>query len=817
MNFWDTTLAHALRSLQRSPAYALTVILTLALGLAAVGSMVAVVHGVLLAPLPYAAPERLVRLHLEVAEGGQIGQSPAIYSTYRRSATQLAEVAMYRTGGANVWTGREDSGAEHQSVSWISPSTLQLLQVSPRLGRGFTEDEGRRGGAEAVILSDSEWRRRYGAADDVIGRTLIVNDVPREVIGVMPASFAFPDASTTLWLPAKVTEGATAGDFFYSLLGRLAPGATAEGAERELAALLPAMAETHPQLQSGGSTATWLDDARPVPRVQALSAALTGEIAPTLWMLAAVAGLVLLVAWANVTHLFLIRADRQRQNVALRRALGASALRASAQALAESLLLNVAAAVLALVLAGVAIAALRTLGPATLPRLTELGLGPWSAGVILLLALLSSVLCAALQLQRDAAPRGAGSSQGARSHTAGKPSERLRRGVTVAQIAGSLVVLAGSVLLARTAQQLHAVAPGFDAGQVTSFRILLPFARYPDTARVAFHARLTERVSQLPGVLGTGLGARLPLGPGHAPEQNFLLDGADRSHFLPVNVVSHGYFAALRIPLLAGRDFRPIESQRPDELVISQRVATTHFADPTGAASLGKTLRLDPGGPSYTIVGVVGDVRHADLARPAEPMVYRPQVVAADPVLQPGPLPAMSLVVRAEVPEAALISAVRGIVRDLDPSVPVFDVRSMADVVRDSMARVTLMLAVLGAAAAVTLLLGMIGLYGVIAYGVALRRREFGLRMALGATPQRIVRGVVGQGLTLTAAGITAGLLLYVLTAPQLRAAVYGVPIWDPIALGAAIALLGSTAALACWLPARHAAMVDPADALRAE
>lgn len=811
MNFWDTTLAQALRSLQRSPAYALTVILTLALGLAAVGSMVAVVHGVLLAPLPYAAPERLVRLHLEMAEGGQIGQSPAIYSTYRRSATQLAEVAMYRTGGANVWTGREDSGAEHQSVSWVSPSTLQLLGVSPLLGRGFTEDEGRRGGADAVILSDSEWRRRYGAADDVIGRTLIVNDVPREVIGVMPASFAFPDASTTLWLPAKVTEGATAGDFFYSLLGRLAPGATAEGAERELAALLPAMAEAYPQLQSGGSTATWLDDARPVPRVQALSAALTGEIAPTLWMLAAVAGLVLLVAWANVTHLFLIRADRQRQDVALRRALGASALRASAQALAESLLLNVAAAVLALVLAGVAIAALRTLGPATLPRLTELGLGPWSAGFILLLALLSSVLCAALQLQRDSAPRGA------RSHTAGKSSERLRRGVTVAQIAGSLVVLTGSVLLARTAQQLHAVAPGFDAEQVTSFRILLPFARYPDNARVAFHARLTERVSQLPGVLGTGLGARLPLGPGHAPEQNFLLDGADRSHLLPVNVVSHGYFAALRIPLLAGRDFRPIESQRPDELVISLHVATTHFADPTGVASLGKTLRLDPGGPSYTIVGVVGDVRHADLARPAEPMVYRPQVVAADPALQPGPLPAMSLVVRAEVPEAALISAVREIVRDLDPSVPVFDVRSMADVVRDSMARVTLMLAVLSAAAAVTLLLGMIGLYGVIAYGVALRRREFGLRMALGATPQRIVRGVVRHGLMLTAAGITAGLLLYVLTAPQLRAAVYGVPIWDPISLGAAIALLGSTAALACWLPARRAATVDPADALRAE
>lgn len=808
-------IAQSLRSLQRSPAYALTVILTLGLGLAAVGAMFAVVHAVLLAPLPYAEPERLLRLHLQGPDGGRIAQPPAIYRAYREGATQLEAVAMYRVGGANVWTGREDAGAEHQSVSWVSPSTLPLLGVSPRLGRAFNEDEGRRGGPEAVILSESEWRRRFAGADHAIGQTLLVNEVPRVVIGVMPAGFAFPDAGTTMWLPAKVVEGAPVGDFLYSLLGRLAPGATRESAEQELASLLSRMAETDPLLQSGGTTRAWLAEARLLPRVQALDEALTGELAPTLWLLAAVGVLILLVAWANVTHLLLIRADRHRPEVLLRRALGASALRASTQALIESLLLNFAAALLALLLSALSMVALRMLAPAHLPRIHEVTLGIWSVGFILLLAAFGSAAAFALQLRRDRVSRGA-SLRDTTRHGASPSSERLRRGLTLTQIAGALVILAGALLLARTAQQLQAVQPGFETAQVTSYRILLPFSRYGDRARVAFHARLIERVAQLPGVHHAGLVAKLPLGAGHAPELDFIVDPESRRHPLPVNVASPGYFSTLRIPLLAGRDFRPLETQRPDELIISRRVAATHFADPSGVTAIGRTLRLDPGGPSYTVVGVVGDVQHADLARAAEPMVYRPQEVASTSI-QPGPLPAMNLVVRAEVPESALYDAIRALLRELDPSVPVFEVRRMDEVVSASMARVTLMLWMLSAAAGVTLLLGMVGLYGVMAYGVALRRREFGLRMALGATPQRILHSVITQGLRLTAAGIVAGMLLWMFALPPLRAVVYGVPIWDPVSLIAAIALLGGGAALACWLPARRAMLADPAESLRAE
>lgn len=809
---------HAFRSLKRSPVYSIAVILTLALGLASVGSMFAVIHGVLLAPLPYGEPDRLVSFHLEVADGGRISQSPALYATYRRYSTQLEDVALYRTGSANVWTRNEDVGAEHLTATWLTASTMRLLQAPPLLGRSFSDDEERRGGPDAVILSESEWRTRFAAAPDVIGQTLIVNDVPREIVGVMPAQFAFPGASTRMWLPVKYSDSATAGDFLYAGLARLAPGASAASAQHELATVLPKMAELFPQLQSGGSTAAWLDEVQPAPRVGSLRDTITERIAPMLWMLAAVAGLVLLVAWANVANLVLIRTDAARQEVAVREALGASPLRACAHVIAESALLGSAAAALALLASFGALGVLQAFGPADLPRLQELTIGPWTAGIIVLVALLGTTGGTALLTRLNRSTRFAGGLRdGARGQTTGRPRQRLRSTVTALQIAAALVVLAGSALLLRTAHQLHGVHPGFEAAQVTTFRILLPFARYQETARVAFYARLTERVGQLSSVQAAGLTARLPLGPGHSPEQNFLIDGNGRPRSLPVNVVSGGYFSALRIPMLAGRDFRPLESQRPDELIISQRAALTLFADPQGAASLGRTLSLDPGGPSYTVVGVVGDARYQDLALHPSAMVYRAQVVAAVPGVEPGPLPAMVLTVRSDAPQEALVDAVRGIVRDLDPGVPVFEVSSMPDVVRQSMASLSLLLSVMTIAAFVTLLLGMIGLYGVMAYVVTLRTREFGLRMALGADPKRIARWVLSRGLALTAIGVAAGLTVFALALPYLRALIHGVPGWDPLALLAAIALLAGTAALACWAPAQRAASVDPAQALRAE
>ena len=809
------SLHRALTCLRRAPVYATTVVLTLALGLGAVGAMVAVVHGLLLAPLPYGQPERLVSLDLVLADGSRIGTSPALHATYRRFATQVEDLALYRVGRANVAAPDDAGDARNVGVAWASASLMRVLQVGPQLGRAFTDAEDLRAGPQAVILSDAEWRARHGGSPEAIGRILVVNDVPREIVGVMPPGFAFPHAEVRMWLPAKPSHDATAGDFFFTGVARLAPGATRESAQRELAALLPRLGELYPQLGSGGSTASWIAASKPLPRLQDLRVMLTGEFAPTLWLLAAVAGLVLLVAWANVANLTLVRADAAARDVAVREALGAGALRARAPLVGESLGLGLAAAVLATVAVAASLWALRRFGPAELPRLAELSLGPWTVLLMLALALLGS-LAAGFALARRGALSGR-LREGAHGASAGVARQRLRAGVAVLQVAAALVVLAGSALLLRTTHRLQQVDPGFAAGPVTTFQILLPFARYGDVERVAFHARLLERVRALPSVEAAGLVAQLPLGSGARIAQDVAIDGAGEPRRVAVNVASDDWFVAMGMPLLAGRSFRPLATQRPDEVLISGEAAARFFGDATGQAALGRRLSLTPGGPAWTVIGVVGDVHHDDLATPPGPMLYRPQVVAAEPATQPGPLPGMVLAVRSSGPETPLVAAVRAVVRELDPGVPVFEAVAMTEVVARSMARLQLLLVVIGTAAVVSLALGLLGLYGVLAFRVTLRTREFGLRMALGADAPRIARGVVGSGLVLVAIGSVAGLIAFAALSASLRAAVPGVQPWDPVSLAGAVLVLAATAALASWVPARRAARVDPAQALRAE
>ena len=808
---------HAFRSLQRTPVFTIAVILTLVLGVASVGSMFAIVHGVLLAPLPYGNPDRLVSVGLQSAELRRMSQAPGLYFTYERFARRLEGVGLYRTGSTNIRTSG-DGAAESVIATWVTASMVPLLRVPPLLGRSFNADEEIRGGPNAVILSESEWRTRFGAATDVIGKTLIVNDAAREIVGVMPARFAFPTAATRVWLPAKHTDSATVGDFIYSGVARLAPGATPEQAQTELADVLPRMAELFPRLQSGASTTTWLDQVKPSPVVLPLRDELTGGIAQTLWMLAAAAGLVLLAAWANVANLVLVRADASQHDLAIRKALGASPLRLATHFLGESVLLGATAGVLALLVANAAVRALVAFGPTDIPRLAELGVGLTTTGFIALVSIVGVVICAAvptLRVRRGSLSRDL--HDGARGQSTGKSRQRLRATITVLQIAVALVVSVGSALLLRTAHRLYEVHPGFDASEVTTLRILLPNASYSGSTTVGFYARLTELVGQVPSVRAAGLTLKLPLGSGWTLQQTFQSEGEGRTPPLPVNVVGNGYFAAMKIPLLAGRDFRPLEEEQSADIIISQLAAATLFGDPNGVATVGKRLTLAPSGPTYTIIGVVGDVRNDDLTTAPSELIYRPQVVPVDPSVEPEPRASMVLVVRTSGPAGAVVPAIRQIVRDLDPAVPLFEVETMSDVVRASTARLSFTLTLMAAAAVITLLLGAIGLYGLMAYMVALRTREFGVRVALGADPRRIARLVVARGLALTACGVALGFVLYAIAAPFLQAFLYGVTVTDPVTLAAATLVLVATASLASWLPARRAARVDPAEALRAE
>lgn len=811
-------IRHALRTLKRAPVFSIAVILTLALGLSAVGSMFAVVYGVLLAPLHYGEPDRLVSVRLLTPESGEIRQPLAFYVTCSQFAKTLDGLGFYRTGSTNTWIEGSDDVAQSVIATWVTASMMPLLQIPPLLGRSFTADEEFRGGPDAVMLSESEWRTRFGAATDVLGKTLMVNSVRREIIGVMPARFAFPDAGTRIWLPAKRTASATVDDFAYSAVARLAAGASVGQAQQEMVAMLPKMAESFPRLASGSSTAAWLADTAPKPIVRPLRDEITNGIARTLWVLAAAAGLVLLVAWANVANLLLIRADARQPELAIRAALGASRLHNASHFLAEALLLGATAGVLALLLVNVTIALLVAFGPTDLPRLAEIGVGWPTVAFTVLMAVVGVIVCSAVPASRFwAANLSRKLGESGRGASTGKSRLRLRAAISSLQIAAALVVMIGSALLLRTAYGLYQVHPGFDTTQLTTLRTQLPFARYDDSASVAFYARLTEAVRQLPSVQSAGLTMKLPLGSGELLEQTFRIDLEGRARSLPVNVVDDGYFAAMSIPLLAGRGFRRLEMERSTELVISRLAAATLFADPLGTASIGKQLTLAPSGLVYTVIGVVGDVRDQDLATAPSAMVYRPLVVPIDPTVEPSVRRNMALVVKSSGPEGVTVPSIRRIVRELDPTVPIYNVETMGDVVRESTARLSLVLALMTAAAVITLLLSTIGLYGMMAYTVVLRTREFGIRIAIGADPRRIARLVITRALVLTACGVGAGFALYAFAAPFLRAFLYEVNASDPVALATATLVMLATASIASWLPAKQAARVPPALALRAE
>jgi len=814
-----TSFRHALRSLGRTPIFTGAVILTLALGIASVASMFAIVYGVLLAPLPYGQPDRLISVGLQTPELRRIQQPPAIYFTYKRFARRLNDIGFYRTGNANIWTDGDGDAPERVTATWVTASTIRMLQVTPILGRSFADDEDRPNSPTVVVLSESVWRTRFNAARDVIGKTLYVNSVPRVVVGVMPERFSFPAADTRLWMPARIDPNSTvAGDFTYSGVARLAPDATLDQAQRELAQVLPSVAESFPRLESGTAAAEWLADARPAPVVAPLRDEVTSGIARTLWMLAAAAGLVLLVAWANVANLMLIRADGRQLELAVREALGASRLRLVTYFLGESIVLSATAGALALLAAWGAVRTLVAFGPAEVPRLSELQLGLTAVAFVVIVTIVGAIICAAVPAIRvRRASLSINLRDGGRGETAGRTRQRLRAAIAALQIAVALVVSAGSALLLRTFHRLYQEPPGFDATDVMTIWTQLPFARFGDSSAVRFYARLTESAGRLPGVRSVGLTAKLPLGSGETHQLSFRMEGGGRELDLSTQSVDDGYFATMRIPLLAGRVFQRVGVQRDGDVIISQRAAATIWNDPRGTAALGRQLTLKPSGPTYTVIGVVGDVRDHDLATAPAAMLYVPHAVPINPRVEPGARRTMALVLRTASPPASVVPAVRRLVRDLDPTVPIFNVETMSDVIRASTARLQLTLTLMAAAAAITLVLGTIGLYGVMAYMVALRTREFGVRVALGADPRQIARAVAVRGLRLIAVGVGAGLVLYAMAAPFLRAFLYGVTASDPVTLvGVTLALVG-TASLASWFPARRAARVDPAEALRAE
>ena len=824
--FLSTFARPAWRSLRRSPAFTITASTTLVLGLGAAIAIFTLINGVLLRPLPYGDPNRLVGVWFDLPGVSihKAQQTSATYFTFKKHARSLQGIGVYNEGSVNVSYPGDGAEPQHVSNAWLSAGVIPVLQVPPLIGRNFSETEDAPKGPNVVLISETMWRTRFGSDPRVLDRKLEVDGRSYDIVGVMPRRFRFPNASVELWLPMQLDpHDPFPGGFNYNAVARLAPNATLDAAQRELVNVLPRMVEDWPNLAPNVPTKMLLDQAKPRPFLVELKDDVTGGISRTLWLVAAAAALVLLVACANVTNLILVRADARQRELAVREALGAGRGRVLAHFLAESAVITAIAGAIGLGVAALAVRALVAAGPVEIPRLSELSVGSATIVFAIVVSAIVAMLCSLIPALRLGRLRlSSALREGGRSGTAGRVQQRVRSTLVAAQIALALVALAGSGLLVRTFFQLNAVRPGFSPERVTTQWVSLPRMRYPnDTAVVQFYARLLDRVRALPGVQTAAISSRLPL-TGRGMNQNPFYPEGDHSYDkkippLQIFTTTDGdYFRAMSIPLIAGRTFEPLARQRSDEAVISQATALMFFHDSTGQRALGKRFTDLPGGNWYTIVGVVGNVRDTALAAAPSMTVYYPEVVSTQQFNNQTNR-TMALVVRTAGEAGTISAAIQRTIRELDPTLPVFDTKSMSAVFRSSMAQLSFTILVLGAAAVVTLLLGAIGLYGVMAYMVALRTRELGVRIALGASPGEVVSMLTRQGVWLTASGIAAGLVLFMLVARFLRTLLFGVAPTDPLTLVGASMLLVAIAALASWIPARRTTRLDPAEVLRAE
>jgi predicted permease len=759
-------------------------------------------------------------------------QSRGTYFQYRRNARSLASIAVFRSTSVNLGDASSAADAERIHAAQISANLFATLGVSPAIGREIGADEDLPNGPHVVIIGDGLWRRRFGTDAHILDRTVRLDGSNYRIVGVMPPSFRFLDSEAELWTPLQLDPAARdAEGFSFATVARLAPGATLATAEHDLNVQLQRLPEAYPNIYPGLATRGLLAQSKAHAFVRTLLDVTVGDFAAVLWVVAGTALLLLVVTCANVVNLLLVRAEGRTREIAVRSALGASRARLFAHFAAEGTVLAIAGGVVGLAIAFVLTRLLLHAGPTDFPRWQEVGLGGPSLAFAAIVAVLTALTCTALPALQFRRVRVAPVlREGGRTGTAGRERHRAQRTLIVVQVALALLVLAGSALLGRTVRRLGQVQPGFDPSNTLAFTVSLPQAQYTRLFGVsAFYNRVIERLRALPGVVDVGIASKLPL-VGGAPlvpvfVEEFPAAGNTLPAVFPFPVASAGYFHAMRIPLLAGRLFpEKLPADAPSEVVVSRDFAEHYWHDPTGQRALGKrvSVRLTAGTdyPWSTIVGIVESVRDSSLGGAPRAELYfplRPVSPTIPDSLAPLTPRVANVVIRSAGDPLVLTTAARRAIRDVDASVPIYDVQSMTEVLSRATARTRFALLALAVAAAITLALGAIGLYSVIAYVVSLRTRELGLRIALGAEPASVLRLVLRDGLGLALIGIVAGLAAFLALGRFLRGLLVGVTPTDPVTLvGVTLAIL-VVSAVASWLPAWRASRIDPLEALRAE
>jgi putative ABC transport system permease protein len=810
-------IRHAARRLVRSPAFTLAAVVTLALAIGANAAIFTVVYRVVLNPLPYPDSDRLIALDYGVPtrniNSGVKYMSWQFYYQLADRARTLERVAVYNLSGVTLTS--TEGNPERIQISRATPSLASVLRVQPALGRWFTDQEGVPGSPPPVVLSHGLWIRRYGRDPAIVGRSLTVDGLPTTVVGVMPASFTFPDARTDAWIAAQSTPATASSLFTFMGVARLRDGATLASARAEMTQLMTDLSRVSPNHRGWIATAMPLQDA------------VVGHMARTLWILLASVGLVLLVACANVANLFLVRSDARRREVAVRQALGAGSRALAGYFLAESVLLSLAGGVIGLGLSWGAVRLLVAFAPVNLPRLEEVRLDAPVLAFTLALSLLTAIAFGAIPWLRLASLP-ASLHESGRSNTASLGRYRARHLLMGGQVALALVLVVFSGLMLRSFQKLRTVDPGFDARSALTFSIALPDREYPSRrSAVATHRAILDRLSALPGVTAASASTCLPLSTfcfeHMVVPEGVVDDGTLRPRAL-FYAVAGGYFEATGIRLLRGRFIDRGDVERGEPVaVVNTALADALFPnqDPLGRRFRSSTSPNAP--PWLEIVGVVSNTPVASLAEPtAVAQLYMPMSIAGGPDIpietMRGPsVSKMSYTVRAATPPSTLAAAARTAVGEIDPNLAVSDVRSLEDILDRAAAQMAFTMTLIIIAASVALLLSVIGIYGVMSYIVSQRTGEIGVRLALGANPGHVAGMIVRQGGLVAIVGVIVGLGLAYAGSRLIASLLYGVSARDPVVFAATTVLLLTVALVACWLPARRGSRLSPLEALRTE
>ncbi len=800
-------LRFAGRQLAKSPGFTFVAVLTLALGIGATTAIFSVVYGVLLRPLPYPRPDRLLRPFFVDSKGQLRGAfSPPNFLDFRAASRTFSGVAGVHGGTLNLSGGGE---AERLRAAWVSANYFTVLGTRPLAGRTFAPGEDRPGAPRVAILSEEVWRRRFGGDRQVVGRSLTLSGSPYQVVGILCHGERSP-SGTDVWVPLVFSpaEMAQRGAVFFGALGRLAPGATLERARAEASLIGRRLRDQFPADNKG-----YMEDMTLVPMLDRM----VGDTRKPLLILLGAVGFVLLIACSNVANLLLARAAAREGEIVVRSALGAGRARIVRQLLTESLLLALLGGVAGMGLAAWALKLLVSAGPQDIPRLSEIGLDGVALAFALGISLATGVLFGlAPALQTSRSDLAAAIREGTRG-SKGRGGTRARSVLVVVEMALAVVLLAGAGLLIRSFLGLQHVDPGFKAEGVVTFNVELPTSQYSDEARLrAVTALLLERMQRLPGVSAAGVTVYgMPFASG-VNMLTFTVAGwpppePGKAPVLRVAAVTPDYFKTLGIPLVKGRALDPRDRQGAPRAVLLNAAAVRKFfpnEEPLGkqiAFGLADAKGDIPGGE---VVGVVADFKQDALELDVEPQVFQ----AYDQI----PQQSLSVVVRSSSPKL-VAAGIKQQVRELDPNLPLFGLQPMTEVVAASTSQPRFYMLLLGGFALVSLILAAVGIYGVISYAVRQRSQEIGIRMALGASRERVEWMVVGQGLALAVTGAAVGLAGAFAAMRGLQSLLFEVSARDPAIYAGVAALLVLVAAVASWLPARRAAATDPQLILRGE